>query len=281
MAEHVEWACPTCKGAVTTPYCARCGEEPLPPRDLTLRGIAEKALHALTSIDARVARSAWTLLRRPGELTLGWTRGSRRAFVAPFQLFLIANVLFFALQSLTNENIFSSSLDSHLHQQDWSDFAQSLLTRRLQETHASLEQYTPVFNRAAVLNAKSLIFLMTLPFAALLALIFFRKRRPFMTHVAFSFHLYTFLLLLFCVALVAAKLSALLGWGGLEAPMVDNVLSAANLAASALYVYAAIGPVYDARGTPRAAKALVLTLAVGAIVLGYRFAIFLITLYAT
>ena len=40
---------------------------------------------------------------------------------------------------------------------------------------------------------------------------------------------------------------ALLGWGGLEAPMVDNVLSAANLAACALYVYAAIGPVYGAR----------------------------------
>jgi len=281
MVEQVEWVCPTCRGAVTTPYCAHCGEEPLPPRDLTLRGIAEKALHALTSIDARVARSAWTLLRRPGELTLGWTRGSRRAFVAPFQLFLIANVIFFALQSLTHENIFSSSLDSHLHQQDWSALAQSLLTRRLQETHASLEQYTPVFNRAALLNAKSLIFLMTLPFAALLALIFIRKRRPFMTHVAFSFHLYTFLLLLFCVALVAAKLSALLGWGGLEAPMVDNVLSAANLAACALYVYAAIGPVYGARGPLRAVKALVLTLAVGAIVLGYRFAIFLITLYAT
>ena len=67
----------------------------------------------------------------------------------------------------------------------------------------------------------------------------------------------------------------------MEAPMVDNVLSAANLAACALYVYAAIGPVYGARGPLRAVKALVLTLAVGAIVLGYRFAIFLITLYAT
>src|SRR6188768_1063669 len=52
MVEQVEWVCPTCRGAVTTPYCAHCGEEPLPPRDLTLRGIAEKALHALTSIDA-------------------------------------------------------------------------------------------------------------------------------------------------------------------------------------------------------------------------------------
>ena len=281
MAEALSWLCPTCKRAVSTPFCARCGEEPLAPRDLTLRGLAEKVLHGLTSIDARVARSAWMLLRRPGELSLAWTRGSRRAFVAPFQLFLIANVIFFALQSLTHENIFSSSLDSHLHQQDWSELARSMLTRRLQETHAGHDQYTAVFDRAAVLNAKSLIFLMTLPFAVLLALIFFRQRRPFMTHMAFSFHLYAFLLLVFCVALVAAKASALLGWGGLEAPMVDNVLSVANLVACALYLYLAIGPVYDATGTLRAVKALVLTLAVGAIVLGYRFAIFLITLYAT
>jgi len=41
------------------------------------------------------------LLQHPGELTLAWTRGVRKPYVAPFQLFLIANVLFFALQSAT------------------------------------------------------------------------------------------------------------------------------------------------------------------------------------
>jgi hypothetical protein len=277
----VQWTCPTCKVTVTTPFCPRCGEEPLAPRDLTLRGLAEKALHALTSIDARTARSAWKLLRHPGELTLAWTAGVRKPYVAPFQLFLIANVIFFALQWLTNENVFSSSLDSHLHHQDWSDLAQSLLSQRLAATHMSLEQYGPLFDRAVVLNAKSLILLMTVPFALLLPLVFFRERRPFMTHVAFSLHLYTFLLLLFCVALLAAKLSALLGFGGLDAPWVDNVLSVANLVACTSYIYFAMGPVYGSTASLRATKAIALALAVAAIVLGYRFALFLITLYAT
>jgi hypothetical protein len=281
MTDGVKWACPTCKVIVTTPFCARCGEEPVAPRDLTLRGLAEKLLHTFTSIDARVARSASLLVRHPGELTLAWTSGVRKPYVAPFQLFLIANVLFFALQSLTGENVFSSSLDSHLHHQDWSDLAKSLVARRLEATHTNLQQYQPLFDRAVVLNAKSLIFLMAISFASLLPLAFFSERRPFMTHVAFSFHLYAFLLLLFCIALLAAKLSALLGFGGLDAPVVDNVLSVVNLAACAVYIYLAIGPVYGATGTLRATKAIVLALAVAAIVLGYRFVLLLITLYAT
>ena len=56
--------------------------------------------------------------------------------------------------------------------------------------------------------------------------------------------------------------------------------SLANLAACALYLYVAIGPVYGASGGVRVVQAIVLALAVGAIVLGYRFVLFLITLYA-
>ena len=280
MAESPPWTCPTCKTAVTTPFCSRCGEEPLPPRELTLRGVAEKVLHAVTSIDARTVRTAWQLLRRPGELTLAWTSGVRKPYVTPFQLFLIANVLFFALQWLTGENVFSSSLDSHLHHQDWRELAQSLLTRRLEATHTSLEEFRPVFDRAVVLNAKSLILLMTVPFALILPLVFLGKHRPFMTHVSFSLHLYAFLLLLFCVALLLAKLSALLGFGGLDAPLVDDVLSVANLVACAAFLYSAIGPVYSATGGVRVAKAVLLAVVVAAIALGYRFVLFLITLYA-
>ena len=275
------WICPSCRMRVTTPFCGSCGEEPLAPRDLTLRGLAEKVLHALTSVDARAARSGWRLLRYPGQLTRAWIGGIRRTYVAPFQLFLIANVLFFALQSLTNQSIFSSSLDSHLHHQDWSDLAQSLVASRLEATHTSLEHYAPGFDRSVVLNAKSFILLMAILFSLLLPLAFFRERRPFMAHVVFSLHLYTFLLLVFCVALLAAKLSEFAGLGGLEAPWVDNVLSVANLAACAVYIHLAIGPVYGATGALRIGNAIVLALAAAAIVVGYRFLLFLITLYTT
>lgn len=226
MPETRQWTCPTCGVTLETPFCARCGEEPLTPRDLTLRGVGEKLLHALTSVDARAARSAWKLLRHPGDLTLAWTRGVRQRYVAPFQLFLIANVLFFALQWMTSENVFSSSLASHLHHQDWSDLAQSQVARRLAATHMSIEQYAPVFDRAVVINAKSLILLMT-------------------------------------------------------SPMVDNVLSVANLAACKVYIYLALGPVYGVSGMLRTTKAILLAFAVAVIVLGYRFVLFFITLYAT
>ncbi len=138
MIDRVHWPCPTCNVIVATPFCARCGEEPLVPGDLTLRGLAAKLLHAVASIDARAARSAKCLLRHPGELTESWTSGMRKPYLAPFQLFLIANVLFFAVQGLTGENVFSSSLESHLHHQDWSELAQSLLAQRLEATHAML-----------------------------------------------------------------------------------------------------------------------------------------------
>ncbi len=157
------WTCPGCTASVTTPFCATCGEEPPAPRDLTLRGLAAKLIHAGTSIDARAIRTARRLLRQPGELTSAWLRGVRKPYVAPFQLFLIANVTFFALQWLTGETVLSSSLESHLHHQDWSALAQSLVSAKLESTHTTLELYTPVFDRAVVVNAKSLILLMTLP----------------------------------------------------------------------------------------------------------------------
>src|SRR5262249_46816570 len=151
-----EWTCPTCMKRVVTPFCPQCGENPLRPRDLTLRGLLDKVFHALTSIDGRLIRTLWCLLRHPGLLTVAYMDGRRKPYIAPFQLFLLANVLFFAIQSLSSTNIFGASLESHLHHQDWSSLAQALVAERLERTHTSRELYAPVFDRAVVLNAKSL-----------------------------------------------------------------------------------------------------------------------------
>src|SRR5690349_10084800 len=140
MAAIAPWTCPACERGVATPYCPLCGEEPPKPRDLSLRGLAEKVLHAFTSIDAKAARTAWQLLRHPGQLTQAWVSGIRRPYVAPFQIFLLANVIFFTLQWLTGETVFSSTLASHLHQQDWKELAASLLDAKLAQKGMILEQ---------------------------------------------------------------------------------------------------------------------------------------------
>jgi hypothetical protein len=226
-------------------------------------------------------RTFWRLLRHPGTLTVAYMEGVRKPYTPPFQLFLIANVLFFAVQSLTSTNIFGASLESHLHHQDWSPLAQSMLERRLGGARTSLELYAPLFDRAVVLNAKSLVILMVMPFAVLLPAVFLQRHQPFMVHLVFSLHLYAFLLLLFSIAVLAASIHVLFGGAGLGSAGVDNLLSVGNFAACAAYLHAAMGPTYGASGRMRPVKALVLAAAVGAIVLGYRFVLFPITLYGT
>ena len=275
------WTCPNCGVALMTPFCPACGERPIGAIDLSLKGIAAQLMKTIAGVDGRLLRSLRALLLHPGSLTLAYGEGRRKPFIGPFQLFLLANVVFFAVQSLTHTRVFSSSLDSHLHHQDWSALAQELVGHHLAAANTTLDRFAPVFDRAVVLHAKSLVIAMAVPFALLLPVVFFGSRRPFSIHVVFALHLYAFLLLLFCVALGVAAVDVAFGGGGLASAWMDNVLTALILLGSTVYLYLASGRVYGVAGWSRIARSLLLALAVGVIVVGYRFAIFVVTLYTT
>jgi len=273
------WRCPTCREDVASPFCPGCGERPVGPPDFTLKGVFAQLLKTIGGLDGRVLRSLRLLIVQPGALTNAYIAGQRKPLVGPFQLFFLANFAFFIVQSLTHTKIFSSTLDSHLRHQDWSEAARALLTRHLQATHDTIARFAPLFDQAVVLNAKAFIILMVVPFALLLPPVFFGSRRPFAVHMAFALHLYAMLLLLFCAALGVVGIDVLRGGVGLESTWMDNLLTIVNLVVCWVYLYLAIGRVYGGGPMLRAVKALGLSLAVGAIVLGYRFTVFLITLY--
>jgi hypothetical protein len=234
---------------------------------------------AASSVDGRLIRSLRCLVAAPGALTSAYVSGQRKAFLGPFQLFLVANVLFVAVQGLTGMNVFSSTLDSHLHHQDWSAVAQGLVERRLAATHTTLEGYAPSFNRAVAFNAKSLVILMTIPFSLMLPLLFYGKHRPFGVHVVFAAHVYAFLLFLWSASLGIAAVDVLCGGAGLTAAWMDNALTSLNMVVCATYLFLAIGRVYRAQGIARLATSLALSVGVAAIALAYRFGLLLLTLY--
>jgi Protein of unknown function (DUF3667) len=275
------WECPTCNKKVSTPFCAWCGEQPLSARHLTLRDLALQTASQFSSVDSKLLRSLRWLVLRPGVLSIAYIQGRRKGFVGPIQLFLIANLIFIAMQSLTQTNIFSSPLQSHLFHQDWSAFARSLVLERLAKSHQTLSEYMPLFDQAAVLHAKSMIILMVVAFAIFLPITFHDSRRPFAAHIVFSLHLYSFLLLLFCVSLAIAFVDRALGGTGLASGLLDKSVSLFHLVGCAVYLHLAMGRVYRTRGAMRIAKAITLSVIISVLVLSYRFAIFLITLYST
>ena len=275
------WTCPSCGRRRRSKFCAQCDEERLRPRDLTFADLIARFARTLSSVDGKLLRSARAIFLAPGGLTASYIKGERRRFLGPLQLFLIANALFFAVQSITNTNVLSSTLDSHLHVQDWRDFAQSLVAQRFGDDEQAVADFAKTFDRAAVFNAKALIILMVIAFAPVAAMVFRGAHRAAGAHVVFALHLYSFVLVVLCAALGIAEANLLLGGRGLASPAVDTWLSVANVAICGGYIYLAVGPAYSASGVNRAVGAFVLTAALAALFIGYRFVIFLITFYTS
>lgn len=275
------WTCPSCRRTNDAPYCPTCGERRRSPRDLTLRGLIEQVFEAITNVDGRLLRSFRALLTAPGALTVAFREGRRKPYIGPVALFLVANVIFFGAESLSHGLVFTTPLQSHLTQQPWSPLAQPLVANRLAVSHVTLDAYAPRFDAAIALHARSMIFVMVLAFAPLPALVFRRRGLPLAVHVVFSLHLYAFLLLPMSVATAIPDVPSFVGGARSTSDVLDAVLSIALLIACATYLYVAIGAVYGGTRLARALSSMGLTAAVAAIVLAYRFALFLGTFYTT
>jgi hypothetical protein len=276
---------PDVRPVVRSRYCPDCGERAPHAHDLTVAGFAEHAVEEFSHVDGRVFRSFRALLTRPGQLTESYVRGQRKPFLGPLQVFLIANLIFFGFQSLFRASVFSSPLASQVSKQYYKQLAVRLVDARLAALHTTRDQYAPAFDHAAVVNAKSLIILMMPPFALLAGLLFFTSRRPFVTHVVFAIHFYAYWMISFCVLgpAVGIFIVAFMAATGirLATPTMDLVMTYSLTSCAAAYLFLAAGRVYDARGFGRLATAVVLAAASAVSVVGYRFVVFVITLYTT
>ena len=283
------WICPACKVPVTTPFCAGCGEHPLAPTEHTLRGLIHQFANTMSSIDSKLLRSLRDLMFRPGMLTAAYQNGLRKPYMQPFALFVMTNVLFFAAQAFTDIRIFSTQLEVNLQRADWSELARALTAARIAHLATTFAAFQPLFDQAVAVNAKSLMGLMVPPMALALPLVFIRRRQPFAVHVVFAAHFYAFLLVLITVPLLILAAAPLTGLKGLGSGMtmsdaMDTLTSVALAAICAGYFYVAIGRVYGTSGGTSGIWRWFQTAALvvwGALIFeGYKFTLFLITLYS-
>ncbi len=281
------WVCPACAVPCEQRYCTRCGEKRIEPHDLTLAGLLGHAAELLTHVDGRVLRSVKDLFVHPGLLTRAYIEGPRRRYFAPFQLFLLANVLFFLVQAGIGFQTLSNSLSSHIGEhsvgsQVYGPLAKPLLERRLVATGRRLEDYRPVFDHAVRVNAKLLAVVLVLPFALIAVATYPGRRRPLIVHVVFAVHFVAFFLLLSSVLLplVGLPLGAVLRYTHVPENW-DPIISLLLLAILGTYWCLAARRVYRVPLALAGAKTLVLLAALFPTIIAYRFVVFLVTLYTT
>ena len=283
-AESAGWICPSCGASAASPYCPGCGERRFHPHDLTFRHLLEQLLESLVHFDGRLFRTVRTLVGRPGRLTADFLRGCRRPYVSPFHIFLVANLAFFFVQILSGLALFSVPLSEHLEHQRYSGFAQRLVAHRIAASGTTLGQYTPLFEHAEGLYAKTLILVMLPIFAIGAGLAFIDRRRPAVAHLVFAIHYYAFLLVALSV-LFPVMGGILLGLHRLGTPMNGAVLDWIALTIEAAlcigYLARSSTVVYGTGPVRSWLSAAVLTFATLQILYGYRLVLFLVTFWTT
>lgn len=277
--------CANCAQPLAGRYCARCGERVVGPADHTVRRFLEHLLEAFTHADGKVFLTLRSLLSRPGRLTADYLRGKRKPYIAPLQIFLICNLVFFLLHPLIGSNTLTTDLNTQLHYTWPHGLAESLVTPRLALRGVSVEAYAARFDPAAITLAKSLVILLVPFFSLAVMALHGRQHRHYSAHLVFSLHFGAFWLLLISATLALTNLIVRLLRTVDVFPTdaaVNRGIIGFSLVLMTGYLFRAARLVYAAEPAWRSlAKAGALALALNLSLQAYRCALFFLTFWST
>jgi len=218
------------------------------------------------------------LIFKPGFLTAEFVRGRRVRYMLPLPLFLVCNLLFFAL--LTN-NPFSQPLNTFVNFTPYTQFGTVDIVRRVMaDTGVTEKDLSMRFNAAMRVNSKTFLFAIIPFFALMFTIAFAGRRRTFIEHLLFATHFMAFMLLFYILEfyLVTLPIQWLLNRDDYSGRL-DAILSFAGLAVFGVYLFAGFRRFYDV-GLAKSLLATAFTLLTFVFALyGYRMLLFYKIIY--
>jgi thiamine biosynthesis protein ThiS len=279
-----EWQCPTCGTRVSGKFCTGCGEKKFGRADLSVRHFFTHALGEFFHFDSKIFRSFRFLFTRPGFLSAEYVRGCRKPYLHPFQIFFIANLIYFFLQPLTGWTGLKTPLYVHMHAAGYNSLATRLVAQRVAAKGISESKFAHAFDHVVDLQARSLVLLMVPMFALVLWLLEWRKKRVFGEHLAFALHFYAFwVITLFLVVFGLSKPVLLfLQHRGIVfgESSLDHFLYLTGQALILVYLVPALRTFYHDKIGFAVVKTLALIVAMDYMMQLYRFILFLTALYS-
>lgn len=186
--------CKNCNSSFKGKYCNHCGEKVVEDSDFTIRSILYRGIGAITNFDSKFYKSSKFLFFKPGYLTKNFVNGIRVPFMKPFQIFVLANIIFF---------FFLSELDIFRSPAKWYFYGDNIPVMDkaaiiMEQKNITLEALKSKYDSLSSDLAKGLIIIF-IPFIAFFGhLSHLKSKLPFGKHLIFALHYFSFFLLI-CV----------------------------------------------------------------------------------
>lgn len=267
-------ACASCAAALHGPYCHVCGEKRLDRHDYALGHFLEHTVDAFTHFDFKVPQALWSLLRHPGRMTADVLAGRRVKWAKPLQVFLIANLLYYALASALHLRTFQTTLEGFAHT-PYRNFVHAWSAAQAARLSLTEAAYAAKFAALSHSLSKSLVIFFVPVLALVLALLQRRSRRYFLEHVTVAIHFVSLLLLLLPIPM--PLMYALIKGGMLAGANGDGVYTLCLSVLLGFYAAVFFRPVYGvSKGLAFWQGLAVVGVFLGALVFLYRPLLFFI-----
>jgi hypothetical protein len=226
--------CPSCGAAVADNYCSVCGEKKRTAADLSLKHFVEESVEGISHFDGRFFRTIKILFTKPGLLTLDFERGRRVPYMKPFQLFIVANLLFFLLGHGTS--VFTTTLESFYHSSDYTQYGSKEIIDRKAPNEKQRKALGVAFNEKMHGQSKVFIILFIPVIAIGCALLYINKRKYFSLHLTFATHFFSFVLLYFLLFFFVVELPAYYIFGLRNDYVYDQVFGISSIVVLIIYL---------------------------------------------
>jgi hypothetical protein len=174
-------------------FCSACGEEQPGHHDLSLRHFFHEVFHEFVHLDSRLFRTLKALIFQPGFLTVEYFAGRKARYFRPLRLFLVIFALNFFVYSLYRPvTIYDFQ---RVLQTETSGVMVKLIDRKAEKQHTTREELVDRISHRWAANVSLLQLLSVFLLAVILKLVYLPKRKFYIEHLVFAFHLYSFTLL--------------------------------------------------------------------------------------
>jgi hypothetical protein len=291
--------CTNCGAAPVGRFCPACGQRQITPQDFTARAFLHEMASEFVSLDGRFWLTLWTLVRHPGKLARDYFDGRGARYMRPLNLFLLLNLVFFAIQPHTG--LMQWHLRGYL--QGMSSAARLVEQKRVSLAEDAARESTKrgaspappalesmeIFEsnfESTIQNLKKSMLLLAIPLFSLALAAVYGTRHRIAEHLIFSTHFYAFSVFALTV-LIPVIFAVMVGsLRLLHAPAAvfaflrtEGGLTAVLLVLFAVYLYVGLRRMYGDSRLAGAIRAITLFGAYQLIVLTFALSMFRVTLW--
>lgn len=188
-----ETQCLNCEATLVGKFCHSCGQKMLEPSERTFKHFVFQFFGSAFFLENNFLKNIWTLLVKPGKLSLDFMEGRRKRWMPPFSLFFLINIFYFWYTPFSDFNL---TLREHMNVSPYSVFATALVNDYVDSNPVRLEEFAERFNKKSSTYVNSLIVLHVPLLASFLSLLFYKKRYYFADHFIFALHFLGYILLI-------------------------------------------------------------------------------------